>query len=157
CGSHYHFVALPRRLLASDGGAPAPRRPPARTTTSSARLGRWGPSPTTSSGSHYHFTGLPRRCAQPRPRPPPPRRPPPGRPPPPGAPAPGAPPPAGTTASPAAGARGLRVGHLDRDATPVELATVQLRDRVLRLLRRSHLDEPEAARLAREPVRDDGG
>src|SRR5262249_14711383 len=64
---------------------------------------------------------------------------------------------AGTTASAAAGTRGLRVGHLDRDATPVELATVHLLAPVLRLLRRSHLDEPEAARLAREPVRDDGG
>src|SRR5205823_2252411 len=56
-----------------------------------------------------------------------------------------------------AGTRGLRVGHLDGDTTPVELAAVELRDRVLRLLRRAHLHEPEPARLAREPVRYDGG
>src|SRR5262245_64230632 len=41
--------------LASAGGAPAPRRPAAR-TTSSPRLGRRGPSPATACGSHYALT-----------------------------------------------------------------------------------------------------
>src|SRR5712692_2571449 len=71
CGSHDYL-----ELLALDGGAPAPRRPAARTTIWNcspwtagpqprdvlrlarlfgiARLGRRGPSPATSCGSHYH-------------------------------------------------------------------------------------------------------
>jgi len=39
-------------MLASDGEAPAPRRPAARTTFQYARLGRRGPCPATSCGSH---------------------------------------------------------------------------------------------------------
>src|SRR5712692_6923123 len=39
--------------LASDGGAPAPRRPAARLIF--ARLGRRGPSPATSCGSHISY------------------------------------------------------------------------------------------------------
>jgi len=38
-------------MLASDGGAPAPRRPATR--LSDAGLGRWGPSPTPSCGSSF--------------------------------------------------------------------------------------------------------
>src|SRR3989442_1265099 len=71
CGSHDHI-----HRLASAGGAPAPRRPAARTTTSTdsprpagpqprnglrlarphpqTRLGRRGPSPATACGSHDH-------------------------------------------------------------------------------------------------------
>src|SRR6266498_5786259 len=53
------------RTLASDGGAPAPRRPAAHTSPD-ARLGRRGPSPATSCGSH--FTGRSPRTAGPQPR-----------------------------------------------------------------------------------------
>src|SRR5262245_58217394 len=83
CGSQYPFIrsppaagpqprvvlrlALPVHWLASDGGAPAPRRPAARTTRSLARLGRRGPSPASSCGSHYPFIGSP-RTAGPQPR-----------------------------------------------------------------------------------------
>src|SRR3989449_9148630 len=71
CGSHGHI-----HRLASAGGAPAPQRPAARTTTSTdsprpagprprdglrlarpdpqTRLGRRGPSPATARGSHCH-------------------------------------------------------------------------------------------------------
>src|SRR2546427_783495 len=71
CGSHDHI-----HRLASAGGAPAPRRPAARTTTSTdsprpagprprdglrlarphpqTRLGRRGPGPATACGSHCH-------------------------------------------------------------------------------------------------------
>src|SRR6266498_5274730 len=51
------------RTLASDGGAPAPRRPAAHTSPD-ARLGRRGPSPATSCGSH--FTGRSPRTAGPQ-------------------------------------------------------------------------------------------
>src|SRR5215470_8840851 len=51
--------------LASDGGAPAPRRPAARTLIN-ARLGRRGPSPATSCGSHTHQRSP--RTAGPQPR-----------------------------------------------------------------------------------------
>src|SRR6059036_2574303 len=81
--------------LASDGGAPAPRRPPARTTriTDSprtagpqprdvlrlarpglqTRLGRRGPSPATSSGSHDQDYRLASDGGAPAPRRPPAR------------------------------------------------------------------------------------
>src|SRR5262245_59919748 len=63
---------------------------------------------------------------------------------------------AATTGTPAAArARRLRVRDLDRDATPVELAAVELGDRVLRLLVGVHLDEAETARLPGDPVGDD--
>src|SRR2546427_10347104 len=52
-------LARPRHRLASHGGAPAPRRPAARTTTSSTCLGRRGPSPATSCGSHHPVIDLP--------------------------------------------------------------------------------------------------
>src|SRR5262245_49273289 len=54
-----------------------------------------------------------------------------------------------------AGARGLRVRDLDRDATAVELTAVELGDRVVRLLVGFHLHETEPARLSGEPVGDD--
>src|SRR5262249_13369785 len=46
CGSHYV------ERLASDGGAPAPRRPVARTTLNGSPRTA-GPSPAASCGSHY--------------------------------------------------------------------------------------------------------
>src|SRR5689334_15765285 len=65
---------------------------------------------------------------------------------------------AATARTPAAatGATGASLGvrDLDRDPATVELATIQLRDRVLRVLRRRHLDEPEAAGLSGEAIRD---
>src|SRR3989441_3761767 len=54
-----------------------------------------------------------------------------------------------TAGSRAAAALALGVRELDRDLPAVELTPVELRDRVLRLFRRRHLDEPEAARLPR--------
>src|SRR5262249_49609275 len=45
--------ALPVHRRASAGGAPAPRRPAARTSGSSARLGRRGPSPATACSAHF--------------------------------------------------------------------------------------------------------
>src|SRR5688500_17218739 len=65
-----------------------------------------------------------------------------------------------TTRTPPAAAtraRCLRVRDLDRAAPAVELAAVELRDRVLGVFGRVHLDEAEAARLPGEPVGDDGG
>src|SRR5438046_10704468 len=50
----------------------------------------------------------------------------------------------------------LRIRDLDGDPAAVELTAVQLRDRVLSLLRRGHLDEPEATRLARESIGEHG-
>jgi hypothetical protein len=61
---------------------------------------------------------------------------------------------AGTTA---AGARRLRIRDLDGDAAPIELPPVELRNRVLGLLGRGHLHEPEATRLPRETIGDHGG
>src|SRR5207245_4395185 len=91
-GSHYQDYRL-----ASDGEAPAPRRPPARTTriTDSprparpqprdvlrlalpglqTRLGRRGPSPATSSGSHSQDYRLASDAEAPAPRRPPARTP----------------------------------------------------------------------------------
>src|SRR5205823_3773262 len=54
----------------------------------------------------------------------------------------------------AAAALALRVRDLDRDLPAVELPPVELGDRVLRLFRRRHLDEPETARLPGEAVSD---
>src|SRR5205823_14666444 len=45
----------------------------------------------------------------------------------------------------ATGALALRVRDLDRDLPAVELPPVELSDRVLRLFRRRHLNEAEAA------------
>src|SRR6267142_3707496 len=52
---------------ASAGGAPAPRRPAARTTNLQSRLGRRGPSPATACRAHHEFTVAP-RPAGPQPR-----------------------------------------------------------------------------------------
>src|SRR5439155_6891097 len=57
-----------------------------------------------------------------------------------------------TAGSRAAAAPALGAREPDRDLPAVELTPVELRDRVLRLFRRRHLDEPEAARLSGEPV-----
>src|SRR3989441_224934 len=59
-----------------------------------------------------------------------------------------------TAGSRAAAALALGGRALDRGLPAVELTPVELRDRVLRLFRRRHLDEPEAARLSGEPVGD---
>jgi len=76
--------------LASDGGAPAPRRPAARTTVLRLASDGGGPSPATSCGSHYHDRPLrehragrrARRLPPPRRRPAAPSRSPPRSPPP---------------------------------------------------------------------------
>src|SRR3990167_8179865 len=87
CGSHGSPLSL-----ASDGGAPAPRRPAARTAlifrsprtagpqprdglrlarlSSFARLGRRGPSPATACGSHGSHLSLASDGGAPAPRPP---------------------------------------------------------------------------------------
>src|SRR5437763_11785710 len=63
-----------------------------------------------------------------------------------------------TTAAATAAARPrrLRIRHLDGDPSTVQLAPVELGDRVLGCFRRVHLDEAEPARLAGEAVGDDG-
>src|SRR5262245_19108895 len=62
-----------------------------------------------------------------------------------------------TAAATTAAAGGLRVGDLDRDPTAIQLAAVQLGDRVLRLLSGGHLDEAEAPRLPGKAIRDHRG
>src|SRR5581483_3639062 len=61
-----------------------------------------------------------------------------------------------TRAAPAARPRSPGVRDVHGDLPPVEVLAVQLGDRPLGLLRGCHLDEAEAARLARELVRDHG-
>src|SRR5258707_5759924 len=63
---------------------------------------------------------------------------------------------AAAAGTPATRARGLRVRDGHGDAPAVEVTAVQLADRLLRLLRRVHLDEAEAPRLAGEAIGDDG-
>src|SRR5205823_13543707 len=53
-------------------------------------------------------------------------------------------------------ARRLRIGDLHGDPATVQLAAVELGDRVLRFLGGVHLDESEAARLTGEAVGDHG-
>src|SRR5215813_4399899 len=53
-----------------------------------------------------------------------------------------------------AGTRALGIRHLDSDAATIQLATIELGDRVLRFFGRRHLDETEATRLTRKPVCD---
>src|SRR5262249_59119442 len=73
CGAHHYFSGARRpagrqprdglrrapllQRRTSAGGAPAPRRPAARTTTSAAHLGRRGPSPATACGAHNYLNG----------------------------------------------------------------------------------------------------
>src|SRR5439155_6703230 len=130
--------------LASDGGAPAPRRPPARTTRIIGSPRTAGPQPRDVLRLALPLHGLGGSvgvaAVAPAARAPSTART-----------APTAARPV-TAGSRAAAALALGVRELDRDLPAVELTPVELRDRVLRLFRRRHLDEPEAARLSGEPV-----
>src|SRR6185503_16459434 len=60
-------LMTPSRIYsrASPGGAPAPRRPAARTSDPYARLGRRGPSPATACGAHFRSIDTVARCPSP--------------------------------------------------------------------------------------------
>ena len=66
---------------------------------------------------------------------------------------------AGTAAAAASatGAWRLRIGNFDRDPATVQLASVDLADRILSVLSGVHFDEAKSARLTGKPVGDDRG
>jgi len=50
-----------------------------------------------------------------------------------------------------------RIGDLDLQRAPGQCIAIELSDRLVGRLERGHLDEPEAARLARVTIGHDGG